>query len=139
MFCLRMLIALSLVSVPAGALLAQAVKSVPYSAQLRTDPAVGNIQGIQRYGRSLRTDPDEGAGFTYHVYPVADTAPPGFVVPYGRLSTQSRNVPGTPLSVQAAEERPEYIKLQEEEDKLRALAPDLSPSFSIRLMNFWQY
>jgi hypothetical protein len=32
---------------------------------------VGNVQGIQRYGRPLRTDPDQGEGFSYHVYPVA--------------------------------------------------------------------
>lgn len=47
-------------------------QSAPYSAVLRTDPDVGNIQGIQRYGRTLRTDPDEGDGFAFHVFPVAD-------------------------------------------------------------------
>ena len=41
----------------------------PYSAQLRSDPAVGNVQGIQRYGRPLRTDPDQGEGYSYHVFP----------------------------------------------------------------------
>jgi hypothetical protein len=50
---------------------AQAFRAMPYNAQLRTDPNVGNVQGIQRYGRSLKTDPDEGEGFSYHVYPVA--------------------------------------------------------------------
>src|SRR5438309_285407 len=57
-------------SAPAGR--AQAVRPLPCGAQLRTDPAVGNIQGIQRYGRPLKTDPDEGEGFSYHVYPVAE-------------------------------------------------------------------
>ena len=47
---------------------------VPYSGQLKTDPAVGNVQGIQRYGRPLKTDPDQGVGFSYHVYPVAHPA-----------------------------------------------------------------
>lgn len=46
--------------------------SVPYDGQLRTDPDVGNVQGIQRYGRPLKTDPDQGDGFSYHVYPVAN-------------------------------------------------------------------
>jgi hypothetical protein len=59
------------------ACLAQAVRTapdsaVPYSGQLRSDPAVGNLQGIQRYGRPLRTDPDQGEGYSYHVYPVAN-------------------------------------------------------------------
>lgn len=43
----------------------------PYDARLRTDPAVGNVQGVQRYGRPLKTDPDQGDGYSYHVYPVA--------------------------------------------------------------------
>jgi hypothetical protein len=56
---------------------AQAIRTppnsaLPYSGQLRSDPAVGNLQGIQRYGRPLRTDPDEGEGYSYHVYPVAN-------------------------------------------------------------------
>lgn len=55
----------------AGLSFAQAVRALPYSAQLATDPAVGNVQGIQRYGRPLMTDPDQGEGFSYHVYPAA--------------------------------------------------------------------
>src|SRR5262245_23686547 len=62
-------------SLVAGALLAalapvafgQAVRAVPYNAQLHTDPDVGNVQGIQRYGRPLCTDPDQGEGYSYHV------------------------------------------------------------------------
>ncbi len=54
----------------------QAVQPLPYSAQLKSDPSVGNIQGIQRYGRALKTDPDQGEGYSYHVYPVSDSAPP---------------------------------------------------------------
>jgi Flp pilus assembly secretin CpaC len=50
---------------------AQAIRGLPYSAQLATDPVVGNVQGVQRYGRPLKTDPDEGEGYSYHVYPVA--------------------------------------------------------------------
>ncbi len=60
---------------------AQSPRPVPYSAQLRTDPSVGNVQGIQRYGRPLRTDPDQGEGFSYHVYPVADS--PGVIAQVG--------------------------------------------------------
>jgi len=50
---------------------AQSVRPQAFNAQLRTDPAVGNVQGIQRFGRPLRTDPDQGVGYSYHVYPVA--------------------------------------------------------------------
>jgi len=57
-------------SVIAHDLFAQGVRPLPYSGQLRTDPSVGNVQGIQRYGRPLKTDPEEGEGFSYHVYPV---------------------------------------------------------------------
>lgn len=45
----------------------------PYSGQLKTDPAVGNVQGIQRIGRAFKTDPDQGSGFSYHVYPVSNS------------------------------------------------------------------
>ncbi len=48
----------------------QAVRAAPYNAQLRSDPDVGNIQGIQRYGRPLKTDPDQGEGYSYYVHPV---------------------------------------------------------------------
>ena len=43
---------------------------LPHPTQLKTDPAVGNLQSIQRYGRQLKTDPDLGEGFSYHVYPL---------------------------------------------------------------------
>ena len=52
------ILALLALSLTVG-LINAAAQSVPYSAVLRTDPDVGNIQGIQRYGRTLRTDPDE--------------------------------------------------------------------------------
>ncbi len=74
---------------------AQAVKAQPYNGQLRTDPAVGNIQGIQRYGRSLKTDPDEGEGFSYHVYPIQE--PPGQAL----LATDQ---PGTPRQSPTSEQ-----------------------------------
>ena len=64
--------ALGLITAISTSTFGQAVRPLPYSGQLRTDPAVGNVQGIQRYGRPLRTDPDQGVGFSYHVYPVAD-------------------------------------------------------------------
>ena len=38
----------------------QAVRARPYSAPLTPDPAVGTIQGIQRYGRPRQTDPQQG-------------------------------------------------------------------------------
>jgi len=66
----RWALLMGLFSSSGPAALAQAVRPLPYSAQLRTDPAVGNVQGIQRYGRPLRTDPDQGEGYSYHVYPV---------------------------------------------------------------------
>jgi len=40
----------------------------------------GNVQGIQRYGRTLRTDPDQGEGYSYHVYPVANPTQSNVVV-----------------------------------------------------------
>jgi hypothetical protein len=73
----RLLLAAIVAALVPGPCPAQAVKAAPYNSQLRTDPAVGNVQGIQRYGRSLRTDPDEGEGFSYYVYPVADGWLPG--------------------------------------------------------------
>src|SRR5262245_66157820 len=63
--------ALIVVAQLAPAAHAQGVRAQPYNGQLRTDPAVGNVQGIQRYGRPLKTDPDQGEGYSYHVYPVA--------------------------------------------------------------------
>lgn len=69
----------------------QAVRPLPYSSQLKTDPSVGNIQGIQRYGRSLKTDPQEGEGYSYHVYPTTSS---GTVVigadTSGRVAGQSQ-------------------------------------------------
>src|SRR3954454_22299753 len=71
----------------------QAVRTQPYNAQLRTDPAVGNVQGIQRYGRPLKTDPDEGEGFSYHVYPVSYD--PNLIVGVGGtgVGTPGSNLP----------------------------------------------
>lgn len=69
---------------------AQAMKPLPYNAQLRTDPVVGNVQGIQRYGRSMRTDPDEGEGYSYHVYPVADKSPAAIILADGAYQNQAR-------------------------------------------------
>jgi len=37
-----------------------------------TSPEIGSLQGIQRFGESLRTDPDQGVGFTYRVLPTTD-------------------------------------------------------------------
>src|SRR5579864_8451994 len=68
----RALMAIIVVGLFAPASHGQAVRAQPYNGQLRTDPVVGNIQGIQRYGRPLKTDPDEGEGYSYHVYPVAE-------------------------------------------------------------------
>src|SRR5712692_11248215 len=69
----RLLLVVTVAVLSATSSYAQAVRTAqPYNGQLRTDPAVGNVQGIQRYGRPLKTDPDEGEGFSYHVYPVAD-------------------------------------------------------------------
>lgn len=70
-FVLAAIATLSIASISTG----QSIFAQPYDAQLRTDPAVGNIQGIQRYGRPLKTDPDQGEGYSYHVYPVAHSSP----------------------------------------------------------------
>lgn len=72
--CLKCALLLSLAAGAWRTSLGQAVLPVPYDAQLRSDPAVGNVQGIQRYGRPLRTDPDQGEGYSYHVYPVAHSS-----------------------------------------------------------------
>ena len=34
-----------------------------------TDPDAGTVQGIQRYGRAMATDPVQGSGYPYFVYP----------------------------------------------------------------------
>ena len=57
---------------------AQSIVAQPFSPLLQTDPAVGNIQGVQRYGRQLRTDPDHGEGSSYHVYPITGFGTAGF-------------------------------------------------------------
>src|SRR5262249_8745704 len=80
---------------------AQAVRSQPYNAQLRTDPAVGNVQGIQRYGRSLKTDPDEGEGFSYHVYPVAENPAPLLLAGSSEGGAQPQFRPSTQAAVDA--------------------------------------
>src|SRR5436309_4514139 len=67
----RSLLVGALLTALAPPVFGQAVLPFPYSSQLRTAPEVGNVQGVQRYGRALRTDPDQGEGFSYHVYPVA--------------------------------------------------------------------
>jgi Flp pilus assembly secretin CpaC len=41
----------------------------PYSAQLSTDPDAGTVQGIQRYGRPMPTDPVQGSGYPVYVFP----------------------------------------------------------------------
>jgi Bacterial type II and III secretion system protein len=78
---------------------AQAIRTTPYNAQLRTDPAVGNVQGIQRYGRPLATDPDQGEGYSYHVYPT--TSDNTVVVATGGQAAGAPvagGVPGSPLA-----------------------------------------
>ena len=82
--------AFSLLLSPAYAL-GQQTFAQPYSAALRSDPAVGNVQGIQRYGRPLRTDPDQGEGYSYHVYPV--TAVGGGGMGPGGTQLQSAVIP----------------------------------------------
>jgi hypothetical protein len=75
---------------------AQATISQPYDATLRTDPAVGNVQGIQRYGRPLKTDPDQGEGYSYHVYPVAQApqTDPALLLLAMQMANQNRQVAG---------------------------------------------
>ncbi|MEM9366491.1 MAG: hypothetical protein AAGD07_10890 [Planctomycetota bacterium] len=70
-------IGLGLISLPQ--LAAQSTLGQPYSSQLASDPQVGNVQGTQRYGRPLKTDPDQGSGYSYHVYPVAHQNGPGLL------------------------------------------------------------
>lgn len=74
-----LLVAFVVLASHASCLRAQSVGARPYDASLRSDPAVGNVQGIQRYGRSLKTDPDEGVGYSYHVYPVAEDSNAAYV------------------------------------------------------------
>lgn len=60
---------LAIVTVPS--LHAQSIRGGgnPYSSQLVTDPDAGNVQGIQRYGRPLATDPAQGTTYPYYVFP----------------------------------------------------------------------
>jgi hypothetical protein len=46
-------------------------RAQPFTPQLVTDPDIGNLLGVQRFGRPLRSDPDQGDGFSYRVFPVA--------------------------------------------------------------------
>ena len=92
--CLCNVIAALCLSLAPEATSGQSTFAQPYSAALRSDPAVGNIQGIQRYGRPLRTDPDQGEGYSYHVYPVSAS---GGGMGYGGAGLQS-GVIGPPAS-----------------------------------------
>lgn len=82
----------------------------PYSGQLKSDPDVGNVQGIQRYGRPLRTDPDQGEGYSYHVYPVAHqdvpsprgTVSPGAGTASPGVSFRQGAVPGVGMTLRNA-------------------------------------
>ncbi len=96
----RFSLALGLAALLGPECYAQATRAQPYNAQLRTDPAVGNIQGIQRYGRSLKTDPDEGEGFSYHVYPIQDS--PSVVVAGAGVPASGSGQPGGILGRGAA-------------------------------------
>jgi hypothetical protein len=79
MWANRFVLALAAWLAASHSLSAQGVRvPVPYDGQLRTDPDVGNVQGIQRYGRPLKTDPDQGEGYSYHVYPVAQQNAVGY-------------------------------------------------------------
>ena len=82
-------IALS-VLVLAQPLFGQGFHSRPYEAQLKTDPSVGNVQGVQRYGRNLRTDPDRGEGYSYHVYPVQPGADASLAALVAQAANQQR-------------------------------------------------
>lgn len=97
---------------------AQATRPLPYSSQLRTDPSVGNVQGTQRYGRPLKTDPDQGEGFSYHVYPVADPSIVAARSGAPQLSADARNrITQLNRDIQAA--RPD---LESENKRLRTSA-----------------
>jgi hypothetical protein len=98
------------------AALAQGVRvPVPYNGQLRSDPDVGNVQGIQRYGRPLRTDPDQGEGFSYHVYPVAESPGPNAArmqQAYAAPSPTSPQATTTRTAVQQAAFQEEFTAAQ---------------------------
>lgn len=82
LLALETLLVVSLLSSPQLSAQAPYV-ATPYSAQLKSDPAVGNVQGMQRYGRPLKTDPDQGIGYSYHVYPVAHPSTVGVATTTG--------------------------------------------------------
>lgn len=71
---------------------AQSVSPLPYDPRLLSDPNVGNVQGLQRFGRQLRTDPEMGMGYGYQVFPrwVLGSATNGGVVDdvAGRMLTR---------------------------------------------------
>jgi hypothetical protein len=38
-------------------------------------PEIGSVEGIQQFGQPLRTDPDQGVGFTYRILPSVPSKP----------------------------------------------------------------
>jgi hypothetical protein len=50
-------------------------EGAPFGGGLLMSPEVGNVEGIQQFGNSLRTDPDVGIGYTYRVFPSARKDP----------------------------------------------------------------
>ena len=40
-----------------------------YNPGALTSPEVGALEGVQRFGDQLQTDPDPGVGYTYRVFP----------------------------------------------------------------------
>lgn len=68
---MRLLLPLTIFVILLPAASAQVIRQGgnPYSSQLLTNPDAGTIQGIQRYGKPLPTDPEQGSAYPYFVRP----------------------------------------------------------------------
>jgi hypothetical protein len=117
----RSLFALALLPLLFGSSYGQAVLAQPFSAQLSTDPGVGNVQGIQRFGRPLKTDPDQGEGFSYHVYPVARESA-STLLANARLAQLPQSLRFADSDSKETDEI--QNRLEENKLKLRALGPN---------------
>ncbi|MBW3598955.1 MAG: hypothetical protein KY475_16990, partial [Planctomycetes bacterium] len=82
-----------------------------------TDPDAGTIQGIQRYGKTLPTNPEPGTGYPYFVFP--SVREPGLPAPFSGAPTLRL----TPFEQERL--RLEYNQIQQEFDRVQQSYRDL--------------
>jgi hypothetical protein len=105
---------------------AQSVRPLPYDERLMTDANLGNVEGLQRFGRQQRTDPEFGVGYNYQVMPL-QVVDPALFPSAGRLRFDSARIDPAQIKWQevgqlANQYHAASLKLKEDQNDVTARA-----------------